>query len=366
MYAKTDDVVIAITVDSRGEHHNTAGMLASLLPLRFAVDSGGTLSRLLAESRRVSNDGLRHSAYILNNLLTDLHPPVSPDRSLLSEVILSYMNFEFASGEAELFEALRFTKGASKTDLSIFASDTGAIISFALEYYADLFRHETVVRMGRDLVRILETMVACGSDEPVVAAVALEPLPAAGGEVVAGTAGTAGADGVDGSGTPPEQRPLSPELHAAMTAYAARHGEPVSTVVLATFGALLSRVTGQERFALEVGQPEPCMVPFAVTEDTEFAGLLAATGAHLRSGGIPQAHEESLLRIGFAISNGTAPVTGMCAGENRYHLFCTVHERADGMTLCLEHDAQKLAAETVQDWLGYFVIFLEGITMENA
>lgn len=366
MYAKTDDVVIAITVDSRGEHHNTAGMLASLLPLRFAVDSGGTLGRLLAESRRVSNDGLRHSAYILNNLLTDLHPPVSPDRSLLSEVILSYMNFEFASGEAELFEALRFTKGASKTDLSIFASDTGAIISFALEYYADLFRHETVVRMGRDLVRILETMVACGSDEPVVAAVALEPLSVAVSGVGAGTAGTAGADGVDGSGTPPEQRPLSPELHAAMMAYAARHGEPVSTVVLATFGALLSRVTGQERFVLEIGQPEPCMVPFAVTEDTEFAGLLAATGAHLRSGGIPQVHEESLLRIGFAVSNGTAPVTGMCAGENRYHLFCTVHERADGMTLCLEHDAQKLAAETVQDWLGYFVIFLEGITMENA
>lgn len=357
MYAKTDDVVIAITVDSRGEHLNTAGMLASLLPLRFAVDSGGTLNQLLAESRRVSNDGLRHSAYILNNLLTDLHPPVSPGRSLLSEVILSYMNFEFASGEAELFEALRFTKGASKTDLSIFASDTGEIISFALEYYADLFRHETVVRMGHNLVRILEAMVACGSDEPVVAAVALEPLPAAAVGVAAG---------VDGSGTPPVQRPLSPELHAAVKAYAARHGEPVSMVVLATFGALLSRVTGQERFVLEVGQPEPCMVSFVVMEDTEFAELLAAIGTHLRSGGSPQVHEQSSLRIGFVACNGNAPASGMCAGEQRYDLFCTVHEGADAMTLCFEYDAQKLAAETVQDWLGYFTLFLEGITMENA
>ncbi|MFV0348238.1 MAG: SDR family NAD(P)-dependent oxidoreductase [Halodesulfovibrio sp.] len=358
MHARTDDVVIAITVDSRGEHHNTTGMLASLLPLRFAVNSGGTLSQLLAESRRVSNDGLRHSAYILNNLLTDLHPPVSPGRSLLSEVILSYMNFEFASGEAELFEALRFTKGASKTDLSIFASDTGETISFALEYYADLFRHETVVRMGHDLVHILEAMVACTGDAPVVAAVTLELLPASGM-----------AEGVgNDSGTQPVQRTLSPELHAAVAAYAARQGEPVSTVVLATFGALLSRVTGQERFVLEVGQPEPCMVPFAVTEDTEFAELLAATGSHLRSGGSLEAHEQSSLRIGFTACNGNAPATGrcLCVGEHRYDLFCTVHECTDAMTLCFEYDARKLAAETVQDWLGYFALFLEGITMENA
>jgi hypothetical protein len=110
------------------------------------------------------------------------------------------------------------------------------------------------------------------------------------------------------------------------------------------------------------------MVPFVVMEDTEFAELLAATGTHLRSGGSLEAYEPSSLRIGFAACNGNAPATGGClrAGEHRYDLYCTVHEGADAMTLCFEYDAQKLAAETVQDWLGYFTLFLEGITMENA
>ena len=85
----------------------------------------------------------------------------------LSEVILSYMNFEFAAQGQGLFETLRFSKHASKTDISIFASDTGANIGIALEYYADLFSEADVLRMARDYVRMLELMTSAPADAPL-------------------------------------------------------------------------------------------------------------------------------------------------------------------------------------------------------
>lgn len=37
-YTGSQDLVIAVSVDARGEHLNTVGMLASVLPLRFSID----------------------------------------------------------------------------------------------------------------------------------------------------------------------------------------------------------------------------------------------------------------------------------------------------------------------------------------
>ena len=113
------------------------------------------------------NEGMRHRAYILNSLLADLRQTAWPDRSPLSEIILSYMNFEFAAEGQGLFETLHFSKHASKTDISIFVSDTGANIGIALEYYADLFSEADVLRMARDYVRMLELMTSAPADAPL-------------------------------------------------------------------------------------------------------------------------------------------------------------------------------------------------------
>lgn len=167
-YADSDDFVIAVMVDNRaGRHNNTVGMLASLLPLRFGKVRNLPLADLLRETRRISNDAIRHRAYILNDLLADLRPPANPGRAPLSEVILSYMNFEFVADAYGMFETLRFDKNASKNDLSIFITDTGGDISFAIEYYADLFSGDDIARLSGDFVRILELMVAGAPDEPV-------------------------------------------------------------------------------------------------------------------------------------------------------------------------------------------------------
>lgn len=337
-YTGTEDLVLSITVDSRGEHLNTAGMLASLLPLRLAVDGAKPLAALLKEVQRTSNEALRHSGYILNNLLTDLRYPACLDRSPLCEVILSYMNFEFASDVTQppqLFEALRFGKSASKTDLSIFASDTGSSISFALEYYADLFRHESIVHMAEDLTRILEAMVEGNPDEPVPFTFA-PPVR---------------------RGLATATRELGCELSHSVKRLAELKGVSAVSVLLATFAILLSRVAVRRVFEVDVAGCGP--VRFHIDDETEFDELLRRTDASLAEGfrtgaGQTSAQGDAGLRLAFAWSaEGATP--GLDPGHD---LACSVQQHAGDFSVHFEHDTKALTAEAATAWLGHYVQFL--------
>ena len=92
--AKTDDLVISVPVSARdaGGFRDLAGMMVSLLPLRMHLDDDETVSNLLARMQEHHVSAMRHRAYFLDQLLDDLTPPASPDRTLLSEVSLSYLS----------------------------------------------------------------------------------------------------------------------------------------------------------------------------------------------------------------------------------------------------------------------------------
>ena len=346
-YTGSQDIVVAVSMDARGEHLNTAGMLASVLPLRFCVDPDQPLSAQLRATRQVSNEGLRHRAYILNNLLADLRQTAWPDRSPLSEIILSYMNFEFAAEGQGLFESLRFSKFSSKTDLSIFVSDIGESISIALEYYADLFSEADVLRMARDYVRMLELMTSAPADAPL--RFTPTDLPCAAG----------------GAASLEDCEALVPAaLRQAIEAVAAGKGASAEAVLLAVFAVLMGKVTQQEQFVVEV--PPERAVRFSIDDNMEFDELLAFTQKGLaensRMGDAGQADSgytgmaamQCSLRLGFDFAGADAQGKG-------YGLFCSVREQEEGLALHFAYDPQLVGAETAQDWLTYYGNFLEGI-----
>ena len=370
-YTGSQDVVVAVSVDGRGEHLNTAGMLASVLPLRFSLDPARPLGEHLRATRQISNEAMRHRGYILNSLLADLRQTSWPDRSPLSEIILSYMNFEFAAEGQGLFETLRFSKHASKTDLSVFASDTGAGIGIALEYYADLFSEADVRRMASDYVRILELMTTSALDETLRFAPA--PLPAADG---------------DRAGLARHQTTVAASLRRAICTLAAQKGASHEAVMLAVFAVLVGRVTQRARLTIDV--PPGRAVAFELNDSMEFDDLLAHTQAGLASGAAaagstePSAAARPGLRLGFACTPlaSTAPVASAAAVAGAgyacadspltdlpsagYGLFCQVQEQGDGFALSFAYDPRQVSAETAGDWLEYYGRFLEGITQETA
>ena len=54
----------------------------------------------IQRTHAANTEAQRHRAYGLGRLLADLAPPAAPDRALLSDVTLSYMNFAEGGGQA--------------------------------------------------------------------------------------------------------------------------------------------------------------------------------------------------------------------------------------------------------------------------
>ncbi|MDX9706723.1 MAG: condensation domain-containing protein [Azospira sp.] len=162
--AGTGDLVIATAVDGRDREElaRTTGMFASLLPLRLSPRADATFAELLRESHGRHAEALRHRCFPLNRLLTELCPPVALERTLLSEVSFSYMNFDSAASASGGFVRAQVANPSCKGDLSIFGSDSGDRLGFAIEYYADLFAPERIARLGEDFLALLGRVLAGG------------------------------------------------------------------------------------------------------------------------------------------------------------------------------------------------------------
>lgn len=167
--ANTADVVISVPADRRddGGFSGTPGMMATLLPLRETLTPDMPIGALLERVHADHADALRHRAYGLGQLLADLAPPASPDRMLLSEVTLSYMNFAQGSGDSGAPTIWGLARSSCKNDLAIFVRDLPTAISLTIEYYSDLFDPERIERLGRSFTVLMEALVASSADMPI-------------------------------------------------------------------------------------------------------------------------------------------------------------------------------------------------------
>lgn len=347
-YTGDDDFVIAINVDSRGENLNTAGMLASLFPLRLNVDGRRTISEVLKDNQRISNEAQRHNSYILNDLLTDIHPPVSLDRTMLSEVIISYMNYEFADGEHDIFETLHFKNPASKADISIFVSDAGGRISFVIEYYADLFSSQNILKMCKDFKAILKLMTESDSNKPLDFEYVAERTAA--GEVY--------------------QRNLSRKLSSSIRRLSRQKKVSTSAVLLSTFATLIHRITLSKEFAVDLGGAVPIL--FEMNEDMEFEELLSITNENILTalnerGDRCSQHldlysKEPLMSVAFECELSSGMNSVNLKSEHSYSLICSVREHSEEIVLIFDCDPEVMDAEKAENLLKYYEIFLEGIT----
>jgi amino acid adenylation domain-containing protein len=172
-YARTDDLVIAVPIDARDRVGlpGLPGMMVAVLPLRFTFSPdepvGGYLDRVQAEVK----EAMLQRACPLGTLLEALEPPAAPERALLSEVRLSYMNYagnETAeAGTEDGFRLVGINRADTKSDLSIFVRDLPGAITVVVEYYAALFDPERIERMGGHFATLLTAMVEAGPDAPL-------------------------------------------------------------------------------------------------------------------------------------------------------------------------------------------------------
>ncbi len=169
-YCRNEDLVISVPVDARESLGATGvpGMMVSLLPLRFSFHDNESVESFIRGVHTDLADAMRHRACPLGMLLEALAPPAAPERTLLSEVTLSYMNYaESKGGDRDDKEAFRLTgieRGDGKNDISIFMRDLPDQISVVCEYYSAMYDQERIERMGEHFSVLLDALLESHTD----------------------------------------------------------------------------------------------------------------------------------------------------------------------------------------------------------
>ncbi|MEI6756850.1 MAG: amino acid adenylation domain-containing protein [Chlorobium sp.] len=170
-YCNSDDIVIAVPVDARDRVGTPGmpGMMVSLLPLRFSFEQDESVDSFIKRVHANVADAMSHRACPLGMLLEALAPPVTPERTLLSEVTLSYMNYAEGRGvEGENDDAFRLSgieRSDGKNDLSIFMRDLPQQISVVCEYYSAIFDRDRIERMGEHFNILLAALTESQADD---------------------------------------------------------------------------------------------------------------------------------------------------------------------------------------------------------
>ena len=169
-YCRNEDLVISVPVDTRESLGATGvpGMMVSLLPLRFSFNDNESIEGFIRGVHADLADAMRHRACPLGMLLEALAPPAAPERTLLSEVTLSYMNYaESKGGSLDDKEAFRLTgieRSDGKNDIAIFMRDLPDQISVVCEYYSAMYDQERIERMGEHFTVLLGALLESQPD----------------------------------------------------------------------------------------------------------------------------------------------------------------------------------------------------------
>ena len=150
------------------------GMFVNTLVFRTRIDGGATFDDLLRASMAQIRDALRNEDTPFEELVAELPPP-PPGRNPLFDTMLSYegqMPDEYRVGDAVLREQ-SLPHRAARTDLTVVIrerSSGGYWLRF--EYSADLFKRATAERLARELVQMIQRVLA----EPTVSLLDLQPI----------------------------------------------------------------------------------------------------------------------------------------------------------------------------------------------
>jgi amino acid adenylation domain-containing protein len=141
------------------ELENTVGYLVNLLPVPIHINPRATFRDLLADVRKAALDVFGHANISMRRILQETGVSADNPRNALNRVVFQY----FDEGPALLnleqlaIEPISFHTGTSKFDLCITMSDRNGALRAELEYDCDLFKSETIERLGQHLVNTAES-----------------------------------------------------------------------------------------------------------------------------------------------------------------------------------------------------------------
>jgi mycobactin peptide synthetase MbtE len=167
LYKLTDEKDIIIGSPVAGRNHpdleNQIGFYLNNIALRNKIDRKASFKEFLIKVKQVTLEAFEHQDYPFDKIVEELKIQPSGNRNPIYDVLLVMNNSELNGSKKDLnklYEIFAITgkelkDNTSKLDLSLFVNDTDEI-SMVVEYSTELLKMETVQKIEKDLVRIME------------------------------------------------------------------------------------------------------------------------------------------------------------------------------------------------------------------
>jgi amino acid adenylation domain-containing protein len=172
-----DDIIVGCAVAGR-DHPDLGGQIGfylNTLALRTAVDAEAPFERFFAEVAQTTREAFDHQSYPFDQLVGELDLPRDPSRFPLFDVMLVLQSQDEPGLQFDgvcarpVFEHPE----TSKFDLTFCFKALPQGLILGLEYNTDLYDAPRMERMGRQFLRLVDSVLA----DPCVALGRLELLP---------------------------------------------------------------------------------------------------------------------------------------------------------------------------------------------
>ena len=171
-YSGQRDILVGTPIANRNraEIEGLIGFFVNTLVLRTDLSGDPGFSELVRRVREVALGAYAHQDVPFEQLVEVLQPERDMSHSPLFQVMFALQNAPFRAQEISVdlvLEPVEAHSGTAKFDLTLFMVEEGERLAGALEYNTDLFDDETISRMIRHFVRLLELAVA-EPEQPVL------------------------------------------------------------------------------------------------------------------------------------------------------------------------------------------------------
>jgi non-ribosomal peptide synthetase component F len=161
-YSGQRDVAVGVSIANRNreESEGLIGFFVNTLVLRSRLEEGRELRDLLGQVRQTTLEAYRYQDVPFERIVEELRPERSLERTPLFQAMLVFQNLPSTSVKLEgiEIEGMELDHPALRSDLDLYITLEGSGIEGRLAYDQQLFRAETIERMVKELVQLLQRM----------------------------------------------------------------------------------------------------------------------------------------------------------------------------------------------------------------
>ncbi|MEV6343056.1 amino acid adenylation domain-containing protein [Actinoplanes sp. NPDC051851] len=171
-YSGQDDVIVGspVTGRTREEFGSVYGYFVNPLPLRANLAGDPALGELLAQVRETVLNGLDNQEYPFVLLVEQLGLQHDPSRSAVFQAMFILLTHKVATekyGYRLEYIELPEEEGQFDLTLSVYEEEADQRFHCVFKYNTDLFLPDTIQRLSRHYVRLLDSLTAATADTPI-------------------------------------------------------------------------------------------------------------------------------------------------------------------------------------------------------